>query len=424
MGLNILIGILLARLLGKPDYGFYTFVISLATLICIPTDAGLPTLMVREVARHREAGRNHLLHGLLRFANSFVLSYGLIAILITAGVIWILSPFPNPDYQSAFLIGLLLIPLSSLGRTRAGTLRGLQFPVLGQLPEQLIRPISILSLLGLAMAVGQGISLPSAMTITVAATLAAFGVGCVFLWRAVTSEIRSSQPNYEIAGWLTSLVPLSLFVGLKSADAQITNVLLGTIGEMDDVAVFRIATQGSMLVSFCLVAANLVIAPHIASLYHSGKHDSLQRLVSTNSRWVFLAALPVAGMFFFLGAPLIRLTFGPEFVSAAIPLSILVIGQLFNVASGSVVLILNMSGHEFRSLSGILPAILVKVTLTILLYPWYGVLGAAIGACISDFVWNGILVWVTYRVTGIDTFVIPGLVSALGARSPQKRSEP
>ena len=72
--------ILLARTLGPEGYGIYAFAYALATLIAIPAQMGLPTLVVREVARYQLKEEWGYLKGILRFSNQVVL--GLAALLI------------------------------------------------------------------------------------------------------------------------------------------------------------------------------------------------------------------------------------------------------------------------------------------------------------------------------------------------------
>ena len=50
-GLSFLTTALLARLLGAAEYGVYAYALALVTLVTIPTQAGVPHLILRETAR-------------------------------------------------------------------------------------------------------------------------------------------------------------------------------------------------------------------------------------------------------------------------------------------------------------------------------------------------------------------------------------
>src|SRR5690554_1324154 len=63
-----LANVLVARLLVPTDYGVYAFWVALATLMVVPASAGLPQLLVRELAAYRELKHLALGQGLLLWA--------------------------------------------------------------------------------------------------------------------------------------------------------------------------------------------------------------------------------------------------------------------------------------------------------------------------------------------------------------------
>src|SRR5690606_12549330 len=67
-----IVAVLLARLLGPEGYGLYSYALAWATMLGIPVQFGIPTLVVREVARLRAYGQWNLVRGLLRLANILV----------------------------------------------------------------------------------------------------------------------------------------------------------------------------------------------------------------------------------------------------------------------------------------------------------------------------------------------------------------
>ncbi|MFW6089999.1 MAG: oligosaccharide flippase family protein, partial [Gemmatimonadota bacterium] len=79
---SLVVSILLARMLGPEGYGIYAFAYAVIMLLALPAQAGLPTLLVREVARYEADERWGLLAGLLRRSNQLV---GLLTVLIVAG---------------------------------------------------------------------------------------------------------------------------------------------------------------------------------------------------------------------------------------------------------------------------------------------------------------------------------------------------
>src|SRR5690606_18332622 len=137
------------------------------------------------------------------------------------------------------------------------------------------------------------------------------------------------------------------------------------------------ATQSAELVAFALVIVNTVAAPHIARLHAIGGVEQLQWLVTRCAQLSLLGALPTALVMLLAGDIVLRLVFGGGYQVGYSALAILSVGQLFNVAMGSVGLILNMTGHERETAKGVAIAVLVNVPLNLALIPLLGMTGAA-----------------------------------------------
>jgi O-antigen/teichoic acid export membrane protein len=67
---------------------------------------------------------------------------------------------------------------------------------------------------------------------------------------------------------------------------------------------------------------------------------------------------------------------------------VLLVGQLVNIAGGSVALLLNMTGHEDIVSTSLGWAFLASIILCFILVPSYGALGAAIAASSSMMLWH------------------------------------
>jgi len=156
-------------------------------------------------------------------------------------------------------------------------------------------------------------------------------------------------------------------------------------------------------VVFGLQVVNLTIGPHIARLHAQGDMGRLQRLVTFSTRAQFFFTLPFVVMLIFFGEGLVTLAFGQEFVPALLPLSILALGQLVNAASGSVGLLLAMTGHERDAARSVVLAAIVNVSLNAILIPPYGAAGAAAAGAVTLAAWNLAMCWAVRQRLGIDS---------------------
>jgi len=84
--LGFLLAILLARALGPEGYGVYAFVFAIVSLLAIPTQLGLPQLVVRETAKAQAAEEWGLMRGLWRWSTLAVwlFSTGVLILALTA----------------------------------------------------------------------------------------------------------------------------------------------------------------------------------------------------------------------------------------------------------------------------------------------------------------------------------------------------
>jgi O-antigen/teichoic acid export membrane protein len=113
-------------------------------------------------------------------------------------------------------------------------------------------------------------------------------------------------------------------------------------------------------------------------------------------------AVAIALAFVIGGRPLLGLVFGAPFEAATGALIILTIGQVFNVATGSVATLLVMSGHQWRAGLGIVAGAALNVVTAVVLIPSLHADGAAIAATASLVVTNLIHVVICRRTLGID----------------------
>ncbi len=409
--LNLVTGILLARLLGTEGYGVYAFAIALITILTVPSQFGLPTMVIRQVAAYRIQQKWSLLCGLLRRTNQVVLILSLMTMMVSGAVVWLQASHLNKLSSTTFGWALCLIPLLALGALRSAALVGLHQVILGQIPELLIRPVFLLVLMG-GTYLGLGPVAATSywtMAMNVIATAIAFALGTWWLWVRLPEFVKQSGPAYQTREWLRSAFPLFLVGGMMIINNQANIVVLGLLRTAEEVGNFRVAVTGASLVAFTLTAVNSILAPTVSQLYTQNDPVRLQRIVTLSARVTLLSSLPVALILVLFGKQLIAIMFGPEFAPTYPALAILCVGQLVNASMGSVGVLLNMTGHEGDTARGRAIATVLNVCLNALLIPFWGIEGAAIANSVSMVTWNVLsALWVRQKLQINSTaFYIP-----------------
>lgn len=401
MLLSLASGLLLARLLGPEGYGVYAFLLSIVALLGLPTQGGLPTLVMRETARYEHARSWKKLRGLIVTANIFVIVFSIFTALIAGLVAWSLWKGNNAQIE-AFLWALILMPLIAFGNLRGATLRGLRKVVQGNFPEQIVRPLIVVSLLVLSLTLNWEITPKIAVQYTLIGSLLAFIVGASMLMRIFPHEAKTVSAQRESSLWLKSLIPLTIFSSLNIVNNQMGIILLGVLGTPEDMAFFRVAFQGAALVPFGLLVLNAVLAPHIVHLYEAGEKLKLQHMLTTSARVALVLTIPLVSVFVLWGDVFVAVLFGEAYLPAVSVLLVLTAGQLVNVVAGSVGLVLNMLGHEMETVKASIGSLIINVVLAVLLIPQMGVSGGAIAVAVSMSFWNIRLIFRTHAITGLN----------------------
>ena len=403
------LAVVLARALGPEGYGAYAFVLSIIMLLAIPAQVGLPQLVVRETAKAHANKHWGLMRGLWRWGNRFVALFSALMVGIGILVLWIGGAWLEDTRWETLAVGLALVPLIALGNVRGAALRGLRRVVVGQLPEQILRPglsrVMVLALIWWWPSAD--LNPPLLMGLHGGAALIAFATGAALLWCIRPAPLFTSPPpDYQASFWRQAAMPLALLGGLQIINAHMGIIMLGLLSGDEEVGIYRVAVQVATLVVFGLQAVNQVLQPYFVRLHAQGDLKRLQQLVTSSARIILLLAFPPVLVMVVAGAPLLGLLFGEEYRPGALTLAIIGVAQLINAGMGSVGVLLNMTGHERDTLRGVAVAAIANVMLNLVLIPLYGMEGAATAMALTLVVWNLLLWRAVRRRLGINSSAI------------------
>lgn len=394
---------ILTRALSLADFGVYSFILALVTLLVFPAHAGIPTLVVREMARAQASEDYGLMKGMIRRANQFV---GLTSLVLVIGSGLVALYWPSAQAALPTLLwGLALLPLTPFSAVRGGLLRGLGQIIHGQWPDQVLKPALFLALVLAAFLAGLPITSAEAMAFNVASTGVALVVGVVLFFRVRPRQLPDATPRYETRRWLSSLLPFAIGGGMLLLNAQIAILLLGMLGAPEDVGLYRAASQVAQLCALGYMAAVANLGPRFAAAHATGARDTLQRTASLGALFSVATCAPLALVFVAAGQPLLGLMFGPHYAIAWPTLTILSLAQLGATLFGCAAIMLNMTGHERGFVACYASGLAAQGLLCLLLVPALGATGAAIGAAAGTLVPNALLWWMVRRRLGVNTAI-------------------
>ena len=146
--------------------------------------------------------------------------------------------------------------------------------------------------------------------------------------------------------------------------------------QSSEVSLYNVASRVAACIPLLLVVVNYVAAPYFSKLYESNQVDDIHFLSAKIVRVLFLSAVPLALILVFFSDAILAL-FGPEYVSASIIFNILIFGQVVNVITGPVGIILNMTNNEVDSRNIMIVTWGVGLPLIFISADVFGVLGIA-----------------------------------------------
>src|SRR6185369_737136 len=122
--------------------------------------------------------------------------------------------------------------------------------------------------------------------------------------------------------------------GLLVLNSYVDVLLLGAFGTMEQVGVYRIATQVALLSGFAYTALNMLAVPRFSYLRASGSPGELQHSAVFMARLALLGTLPLPLVFAFFGPAIVTAVFGASFAAACAPAFPLFAAQVVNAAAG------------------------------------------------------------------------------------------
>jgi O-antigen/teichoic acid export membrane protein len=403
---NILSGIaltiLLARGLGIGGYGKYVFALTVVSMLSLPIQMGLPTLLMRQLAIYRSQGDWAHLAGIIRWSTVFTfitfVAVGLAAICYYAAFLGL--PLQASDTFFLYFLALLLAGLLCFMQLSSAKLRGFERVFWGSIPDGVIRPLLFLFLVfgaqflfELSPALVMGLH---GVAVFVALIWANFVFKRYCLKEQPLNMVQNSA-EFQSKTWLRSLLPLSLITGAAVINSKLDLFMLGVLSSKANVGIYSVSIQIAGVIVIGQTIVNAIIAPKIARIYANGEKLEVQRLVTHACQLSFMAALACLVVIVFFGQSLVHMFFGMDFSAAYYVALVASIGYVFSTCVGPVGIILNMTGNERTTARVVMFSAVMNAALNLVLIPNYGAIGAATATLVTvlviqSFLWRAVLI--------------------------------
>jgi O-antigen/teichoic acid export membrane protein len=375
--LALLSQVLLARWMGRFEFGVYIYVWAWVLMIGALSDVGLSSATRRFIPEYTELGAQDRLRGFLSGSRWLALGLaggvGLIGALgVTLFAARLESYLTMPLY-----LACVAVAIYGLVQVQAGIAQSYDWPNLALMPFYIWRQLAITVLVGACWLVGAPTDAVSAMAIAVAATWAVtLGQGFV-LERRLRTKVPRGPKHYEVKIWLTTSVPMFIVEGFYVLLTYVDILALEHYRSPDEVAVYYAAARLLAIVAFVYFAIAGATTHKFTQYHVAGDKERLARFFRETARWTFWPSLAVCVAILAFGEPLLSL-FGAGFTSAYPVMFILAVGMLARAAVGPAERLLNMLGARKACATVFAIAFAINLVLCVLLIPRIGLEGAGV----------------------------------------------
>ena len=410
MGLALLVGMLLARALGAHGLGIYSLSMSLVAVLGIPTEFGLPTYLMREVAAAHVRHDWTRLRSVVAWCTRAILVSSIVVTVVAGGILTVGTGAISSELSLTVLAALPLVLLVALTKAREATLQGMNLQPLAQVPMLVGRPGAFLVcaaffvfVLGYALAPAQAMLLHSLAMLLVAG-------GITLLYRSQTAgRFVETEPLQSInpAEALRAAFPMAMTEGLRVLNGHVAVFLLGMLATPTAVGLFKVADAICILCALPMFALNNAVGPQIARLHAAGDIARLRSLVSYVALSMAAGSVTMALPVVFFGTDILGLLFGRGFDGAQGPMIVLCAGYAICSLLGPSLAFMNLTGREQTVTRSLGVSFLANLIFGAVAVTFAGATGAALANVVGYLLWNGWLWREAKRQAGVDTSLLP-----------------
>ncbi len=411
--------VLPARVLGVDGFGTFSYLNSVLAVLTFLAIWGTDRLCLREVSlfrkptqkksnrSHASSATSNLDPNVSEFGQRL---FGVYAILlfntIFVGVgLWVYmgSQFANERSPALLAVCLGLVLTRAFSQVNYSVTQGLSRVVFAEVCFSLGRPLLVVLPLLVFYLCDFKASVQEVLLLFLISYLV---VGLLLHWRASHQSFLKLDFDLSEIPTVYKLSFMFFVVGIGVPLLQNINTIeLGIFESRTEVALYSACARLVSLVLMGLVSANLLIAPKLPPLFQAGDIAGMRLIIRNNNKIVLLLTLvPVIGLAIL--AEKVLFFYGEEFVPAALILRTLVIGQVFSVFCGPVVLISTLTGLQQNTAATVLAACIFNAFLCLILIPRFGALGAAYASVFSAIFLNGFLAWTIKRKHGLNVTML------------------
>ncbi len=397
--------VLLARWMGRFEFGVYIYVWTWVLMIGSLSDVGLSTAARRFIPEYTELDKPDQLRGFLTGGRWLALALATgIAIAGAIGV-KVFEPWIDNFAIIPLYLACVIIPITGVSALQNGIAQSYNWPMLALVPFFVGRQLLLTAAIGAAWFLGYAVNAVTAMIVAIIASWAVTVTQLLLLNRRLARTVSPGPKRYAPRIWLGTSLPILVVEGFYLMLTYVDILVLERFRPPEEVAVYYAAARILSVVAFVYFAIAGATTHKFTQYYVSGDHERLATFFNETIRWTFWPSLAACGVILLFGQPLLSL-FGADFTSGYLVMFILAAGMMARAAVGPAERLLNMLGERKQCASVYALAFAINLGLCIALIPRMGIEGAAVSTSAALMIESIFLYHMTRRRLGHHVFIL------------------
>jgi len=381
--IGYLIRIVLARNLTVEEYGVFFAVFTLINFLAIFNDLGMGQALVKYIPEFLVKKKPAKIKNSVFLTLEVTLaSFILISVFLFAFSELLAQYYFKNDLAVPLL--LLFIPLLLFSRLR-GLVRNIYQAfqrmasyALMYLTENLL----ILVLLLCLFAFKKNIFVATYSYI--AAYMLIFIIFSIILFRVFNFFKHKTSINKSLVKKMFKFgIPLMILSAGSMIILYIDTLILTYFRSLEEVGVYNVVVPTVMMVMFFGKSIASVIFPMSSELWARKKKKYIGEGLRILEKYSFVILIPVALIILAFSKMILKLMFGPEYVTGALTMQILIIGVVFFAIYAINSALFSAIGKPQIATKILLQGALINLVLNLIIIPWLGMLGAGITSLIT-----------------------------------------
>jgi O-antigen/teichoic acid export membrane protein len=417
-GLSYLMLVVFARLLSSADYGHFGMALNSTILIATAAEIGLPMSVMRFYPAALANGRDDEAKAIIRgsLLATVIVATGVLVISVGLSQFSIFTQMFG--FQYAPMVIAVFIAFTALADLISAILRAQGLAAWSLYPRDVFWRASAPAL-ALALAYA-GYQLGAFHALL--ACIVTLAVIVLFQLRKSIAALRKRHPNPRAQGrWhipVKTLMPIwgagVVYAMIQQFDVVVVGSLLGP----QSAGLYFTAQKTSALLGLAGIAGGMVAAPMMASAFHGGNREELQKLCRYLA--IGISGVTLLGLVFFAFAGKLLLGFfDPSYVSGYWLLMIFSLGFTVEALAGPSAYLMQMTSLENSYLRIMACCYALVIALQLVFVPRYGLMAAALANVSGVVLWNLAANILIRKKLGVDASIFSLLRRGWGVWRPK-----